>query len=221
MDTLSKCIKTINLTICNTMLLEHLRPLTKCIDAQMSNKSIQTFCSYKKLEEKYQMIRLTEQSIYLYVTKPIPVRITCGPKINEINVTKTMEINFEKQCKVFRRIHSYTSNSSIVHIKTSYLEPMFSVYENKTWLDVKTFLDQYNIWNLNLYQNFKRTELDFQSRAKIISTHKENFISKIFNSFSNYSNMLLNNTILFILFCTVLLIFIITIIIHCVFCYKK
>lgn len=218
---LSQCTRITNLTICNSLLLEQMQPPTDCIAAQINKKPFTALCMYRNLQEKYQLIRLTEESIYLYIVRPISLRISCGQKIREINVTKSMEIKFKRDCKIFKRIDGMMLNSSIVKIKSAHMEPTFSIYDNEKWIDVRAFLDQYNIWSSNLYHDFKQTQLDFQTRAKIIKIKDKNNFSKIPNSISNFFKSMVNDTITYFLLYFVLPILIIIIITCCICCCKK
>lgn len=101
---LAQCIKTANLTICNSLLMEHLNEMDKCVEAHIKEEPTIALCTYKKLKDKYQIIRLTDESIFLYIVKPISLRISCGQRVNELNITKSMVINFERECKLFRKI---------------------------------------------------------------------------------------------------------------------
>lgn len=220
--TLAQCIKTTNLTICNSLLMEQLQEMDKCIEAHIDKKPTIALCTYKTLQEKYQIIRLTDESIFVYVIKPISLRISCGQRVNELNITKSVKINFERECRLFKKIDNLMLHPTVVKLKSISIEPKFLIRENNTWSEVKTFFDQYNVWNSNLYHEFRQIKFDFQQRAKIIEIPNDSIFSKISNYFSNFFDSIFNGITEFVILYFILpLIIIIIITMLCICCCRK
>lgn len=203
---LTQCVKITNLTVCNSLFLENLHHIDDCTLAQIKNISTTALCVYRHLPNKCQIIRLTEESIYIHTTKPIALRISCGLKNEELDIWESKIISFHRECKIFKRIDNSTYNGTTIKIEVASAEPEFSIYDNGTWTNVKYFLDQYNIWNTNLYYEFKRAKFNYEQRSKILKID-ENIFTIISNNITNLFDSISSGIIKYIILFAVIPLF--------------
>lgn len=183
MVTLTKCIKIADLNICNSLLFEQLIPINNCTEAIINKIDTKGLCTYKILPEKNQLIRISDESIYIYIIKPILLKISCGQDINTMNITKSMEIPHEKRCKLTKPMNDFSFNSttSTVKIESIYVKPNFTIFDNNHWSRNIEFLNKYNIEIQNLYRDFKQIQFKFEQRSKLLENSDSDFFSMLMN----------------------------------------
>lgn len=198
--TLSQCVKTINLVVCNALLLDHLLPINDCIRTVVTHRGTNALCTYRELPYKTQLIKLSEESIYVHVINPILLKISCGQNSEIINITTSKEVYYKKNCKIFNSNEKpmQSLNTTTVKIESKFLEPNFEVFENKTWSNNHIFINQYKNKMDHLMKGFKHLSMDYSQRSKLIEISDQ----KSFSFFPNFFENLTNYIIMFILLAT-------------------
>lgn len=175
--TLAQCMQTKNITICNTLLIDQILPLNKCIKTILSNETTEAICSYKRLPHKNQFIKISENSIYAYIIEPTLLKISCGQYAQILNLNVSTEIRYEKHCKIYKPINKQSQNfrKTVVQIDSEHTEPNFAIFENQKWTNNLLFLNQYNNEMQHLFRGLKQHEMNFKQRSKLVDFSEPDF----------------------------------------------
>lgn len=208
--TLIQCSQISQLTICDEIFLFKSIPLNNCLNAMVNNQSTNALCTYKPLPHKNQIIKISEDFLYIYVTIPMSLKISCGDNIKKYNLTQSSEINYGKYCKLSTKIDNFLQNESfsIINIESNFIEPNFQILQNSTW-EKAEFLNQHNNRVQKLIHDIKITRDYFKKNSKIIKISDYDFFSII-------PNFLFDSLIFFILIYILLPIIIILLFICCI-----
>lgn len=211
LSTLAQCIHTNRIIVCNSLIKNQFLPVNNCTTAIFENRTTTAICTYRKLSYETQMIKISEESIYVHVIEPIVLRISCDQNVQLMNITKSMEIFHNKYCRIYNSLNEQTKGSltTTIKIDSTFAEPKFEVWNNRIWNKNVVFLNQFNNEISNLFKDFKKNEMEFKQRSKLLekSTFQFSFFDKILQFFDNF----INCTIVII----ITIIFIIVLIIIC------
>lgn len=213
--TLVKCTQASKISICDELLHDKLSPLDDCINATMNNEITKALCIYNRLPNKNQIIKISSDSLYVYITERMTFKILCGNNAKVYNLTQSSEVNYGKHCKLSTKVNFFNKNetSTVVKIDSNFIEPNFSVFINSTW-EKAEFLNQHNIQTQNLIYEIKDASNYFNENSKIINMPDNDFLSIL-------PNFIFNEMIQFILLYIALPIIVIIFITCCLCRYTK
>lgn len=208
--TLAQCMQAANLIVCNSLLWDQIMPINNCIDSIIKNSMSKAVCTYKKLANKTQMMKISDESIYVHIMDPILIKISCGQQSKIINITESMEIFHKKNCKLFnpKSRQNQDTHTTVIKINAEYTTPKFEIFENKTWSNNVLFLNQYNNEMKNLFREFRQNEMEFKQRSKLMNVSES-------TSFSLFPNLFENMTA-FVLMFILIIVCIVTLISNCI-----
>lgn len=154
LSALTRC-NTINTqTFCNSIIEEELREVNPCMESIIANSSNYN-CKYREIPYQNYIMRLSANTIFCFIIKPIALRIVCNEKTSIHELEGNTEINFSKQCDLHRISNEfhYDSNSySSVEINYPLIQPNFTIYDTKyeKWISNLTIINRNNIKMLKI-----------------------------------------------------------------------
>lgn len=184
--TLISCLQISKLSICDEILSYNLSPLNECLSAKINHQSSNALCTYRPLPHQNQIIRISEDFLYIYIVEPMSFKIACGNGVKIYNLTHSLEIDYGKHCKFSTETNYHMEDelSTLVTIESKFIEPNFSVLINATWKNVE-FLNQHNIETGDLYHEVNVTSNYFYENSKILTFSDMDFLSFIPNFIFN------------------------------------
>lgn len=194
--TLAQCIQAANLIVCNSLLLDHLLPIDNCLQAIVADKPTQALCTYKKLSYKTQLVKISDKSIYVHIIKPVLLKISCANNAKIMNITKSQEIYYEKNCNLYHSNNKPIQqvNTTIIKIESPLLEPSFETFENGKWLKPNPFPNIFNNRMDDLLKDWTNLARDYNQRSKILEISNSNpfeFIFKFFRKVEEYTILII------------------------------
>lgn len=181
------CIYASNITLCNSLLIEQIEPLDNCTSTLVTNGT-EKMCTYKELPNKNQIIRLSDTAMYCYIQTPMQIKISCGDQINIHNLTKSLEINYQKQCSVYKTIENINLQniSSTISILSNTIQPNLTVFDliTHSWSSNFTYIDHHNVRIFELMRDIKQNRQEYEAQLEIIKNSQADIgISSVFASF--------------------------------------
>lgn len=176
---LSECIQTSKITLCNSLYSDQLLKINNCTNAILAKNPFDKLCTYEKMPETTKITKTSDKSVYIYVLKPVLLKIFCGTNSKIVNVTHSQEIFYGNYCKIFKPINNFMQNdlSTIIKIETELIEPDFSIFENGFWSENSQYLNKYNFEIQQLYRDFKQNQMEYERRARLLEIPEANFLS--------------------------------------------
>lgn len=167
---LINCLQYHKLTICDDIPFHGLLPLDDCLMAIIHRRNSEALCTYESIPHKTQIVKISEDTLYVHIVKPLSLRIACGENHRMYNLTKSKEINFGKYCKISTNTNhiSQYESSTIVQINREFVEPKFSVLSNATWKSIE-FLNRHNLEAENLALKLQNSYKYFKENSKILN----------------------------------------------------
>lgn len=208
LSSLAQCLHITKFTACNTLIMDQIMEIDNCTRAIIRKEKIQAKCIYQSLPNKSQIIRLTQDSVYVHMVKPILLKIACGQRIEVFNVTKSTEITHEKHCNVFNPHSNQTEdiNSITIKIRKSFSEPKFLLCENKTCIQQNIFLNEHNSKVHYLMRGLAETQETHTKYAKLLRHESKNIFAHIANYFNELTDSIKIYLILIVIaVCTIFL----------------
>lgn len=166
---LAMCTQFSKLTICDEIPSYGLLPIDDCLNALISNRNAHTLCTYRSLPHKNQIIEISKELLYVYITNPMAVKVSCGKDQTIYNLTQSAELNFDKHCRISTKWNRFAQNESfaVVKIDSGHSEPNFSALEGAAWQNLE-FLNQHNIEIKELTHEVNDSHNYFQENSKIL-----------------------------------------------------
>lgn len=133
LSTLSKCNTINSRTFCSSLVEVELRNANPCMSAIIANSS-NLNCRYREIDFQNYIMRLSANTIFCFVIKPISIRIMCGDKSMIYELKKNTEINFSEQCdlyKISNEFHYDANTYSSVEINYPLIQPNFTIFDPK------------------------------------------------------------------------------------------
>lgn len=116
------------------------------------------------------------------------IRISCGNQINIYNQTKSEEINYQKQCSVYKTIGNINLQNvrSTISIFSNTIQPNLTVFDltTQSWTNNFTYIDHHNIRIFELMRDIKQNRQEYEAQLKIIRNSQTDVsIPSVFASF--------------------------------------
>lgn len=192
LSSLIKCNTINRRTFCNSIIEEELHDANSCMLSIIANSSNKA-CDYREISFQNYIMRLSANTIFCFIIKPISIRISCNEKSSIFDLKNNTEINFASHCdlhKISNEFHYDSETFSSVEINYPLIQPNFSVYDTKyeVWSSNISIINRNGIKMLNLNNEIEIIE------SKITSSDKNEagfFVSlaqfgcSIFNFISN------------------------------------
>lgn len=207
---LTQCAHTTNLIVCLTTTFSRIIPL----EAILNNKSTKAICIYEKLPYKSQLIKVSDESIYVHITNSILLKILCGRQMKIMNITHSQEIQHDKKCRI-RKQKNTNKNLYVTTVKigSGYIDPKFEVYDNRFWTRKQIRAKEFKTDINNLINNFNTLSRDYNQRKQPLEISDLNpftHLNKFFNDLINY----------LVIFTIIVVVLLILILIMCCICRK-
>lgn len=210
-----RCAQMSTLTICDELLCNEILPLNDCVNAMVNNNDTKALCVYTQLQNKNQVVKISDEFLYIYIKKPMLFKVSCGQNENIYNLNESTEIYYGKYCKLSTKMDNYTQGATVTLFKISpkFTEPNFAIFSNNSWNGIKC-LNEHNIEIQKLINEIREARVYFNENSKILDIPNTDI-------FSILPDFLLNKMIQFVLLYIVLPISIVIMFTCCICRYTK
>lgn len=99
LSALQRCNTVNKRTFCNSIISEELRDINSCMKSVLTN-SQSLDCKYREILKQNYIMRLSVNSVFCFIIKPITIKITCNERSTIYELDKNTEIDFADQCEL-------------------------------------------------------------------------------------------------------------------------
>lgn len=182
LSALQKCNTVNKRTFCSSIILEELRDINPCMKSILSNAQ-SCDCTYREILHQNYILRLSVNSVFCYIIKPITIKISCNEKSTIYELDKNTEIDFANQCELHRvsnEFHYDADTFSSVEINYPLTQPNFTIYDPKyeKWSANISIINRNNIKMLKLNNEIEIIESKMELEPK---SNETGFFSTIAN----------------------------------------
>lgn len=211
-DAKQNCVNIHKLTICNSLIQTNLTKPDDCTLALIKNTTDDS-CFYRKIPSKNYIFKISDTVMYFHIIKPINIKLICNGLEKPYNLTKSIQINYERHCDVYKQtINSYFSASilSTIDSPKPMTMPQLQVYNEstQTWNTDILPLERYDIKFIKLLdQSEKSYSQLLDTKKKLIESRKtgtiwtkiSNYFSKLKTDIGNFLVQILTNSLIYVL----------------------
>lgn len=151
-ESLKHCLRSDDLTICNSMIQEQFITPKDCLENIIDNKG-NSPCEYKVLETKNYYMEISKTLLYCFIISPLKLQVICNDRNLVYELNETNLISYGEDCNIYKLYDSNETNGMVKNfaVDFSYCAPNFTVYDNvlQNWTYDYTLINKRNIENLN------------------------------------------------------------------------
>lgn len=189
-DILEDCFIFNRLFICNSLVQDSFVDPDNCTNAVLKHNSNE-FCSNKVIRKRNYFVKISGTTLFIYVAKPLKLKILCGLEETIFNITSSNLINFSEFCELLEYSNDKLNDTSILssEIYTPVFQPIirvFNVTENK-W---KSNFEILNKTDMKYLAIINETIPMFEYLKEEREGNKKSFWSFITDPFDNLMNII-------------------------------